>query len=204
MLKLKTSINNSYKISALIFDLDGTLVDSNLNFSEIKSQLGCPEEVDLLEYVERLPLKLKQEAIDYIQSHELADAKTSRWLPWAKEFVSNIKAINIPMAIVTRNYSSAAALKVKNNEIPIDLIITREDAPPKPNPTALLDIAKSWVINPNEILYVGDYLYDVQAAINANMHSCLYSPSAQQDYQHLASINVECLSELWSHLSEDH
>ncbi|TQV77259.1 HAD family hydrolase [Aliikangiella marina] len=201
MLRLRTSSQETHSIAAVIFDLDGTLVESKLDFRAIKDYLGCPEEVDLLDFVEQLPPLERQSAINYIQSQELADAEDARWLPWAEKLVENLTLTNLPLAIVTRNFSQAAAIKVESNQIPIKRVVTREDAPPKPNPKALLDLAAEWSINPSEILYVGDFLYDIQAANNANMHSCLYSPDEEQDYAELASISVKCFSELWLHLS---
>ena len=79
-----------------------------------------------------------------------------------------IKA-DLPVAIVTRNCKQATALKISNNQIPISTVLTRECAPAKPDPTALLMIAGQWQIAPAHILYVGDYIYDQQAAENAGM-----------------------------------
>lgn len=42
---MKTQIE---AIKGVIFDLDGTLVSSELNFSLIKAQVGCPADQDLL------------------------------------------------------------------------------------------------------------------------------------------------------------
>ena len=204
MLKLKASNNITHKISAVIFDLDGTLVESSLNFRQIKTELNCPVDKDLLAYVETLPEAERVEANSYIESQEMLDAKVSRWLPWAKELVDNLHGLQLPMAIVTRNFSKATALKISNNGIPITKVITREDAPAKPDPTALLNIAESWSIAPGEILYVGDFLYDLQAATNAQMHSCLYSPDVMPEYASEASIAVKCFSELWAHLTYAH
>lgn len=40
---------------AVIFDLDGTLVDSRLDFSAMRAELQAPEGVGLLEYIDGLP-----------------------------------------------------------------------------------------------------------------------------------------------------
>jgi len=39
------------EIRAIIFDLDNTLVSCELNFSQLRQQLGCPQEIDLLCFV---------------------------------------------------------------------------------------------------------------------------------------------------------
>lgn len=163
-------------IRGVIFDLDGTLVESNLDFAAIKAELKCAPSQDVLDYVETLPCsKQRAEAHRVILAHELADAHNAEWLSGAQTFVEQLHQTGMPMAIVTRNCHAASSIKIQNNAIPIDFILTREDAAPKPDPEALLIVAKDWRLEPAELLYVGDYIYDEQAAKNAGMQFC-YSP----------------------------
>ncbi|MGP9672868.1 HAD family hydrolase [Pseudoalteromonas sp. AOP31-A2-14] len=165
------------KISGIIFDLDGTLVSSELDFSLIKAQIGCPIQDDLLTFIDNLPSPyMREEALDIVHQHELIDAQYATLMPGVAEAIDKLKIQGVPMAIVTRNYSRAAALKLKNNPLPIQTVLTRSDAPAKPNPSALNAIATLWEIKQQYLLYVGDYLYDIQAAHNANMRACLYTP----------------------------
>ncbi|MDM7862095.1 HAD-IA family hydrolase [Alteromonas sp. ASW11-36] len=160
----------------VIFDLDGTLVESNLDFNAIRQAVGCPDGVDLLAYIDALPTpEARARAHGIVLQHELDDAIHARWLTGARSFVESLVARNIPMAIVTRNCVAATQRKITQNAIPIQLVLTREDAPAKPDPTALLLIAERWQIPTEQLLYVGDYIYDEQAAANANMRFC-YSP----------------------------
>ncbi|WP_246019487.1 HAD family hydrolase [Corallincola spongiicola] len=170
-------------IKGVIFDLDGTLVESSLNFAQIRQDIGCPEGHDLLEFVDAIVCNQQRtQASLKIQQHELADAAQARWLPGAKQLVEHLCFRTIPQAIVTRNFQQAAAMKVERNRIPIERIVTREDAPPKPDPSGLIAIANEWQIAVSDILYVGDFLYDIQAAQRAGMVSCLYAPAAIPDY----------------------
>lgn len=165
-------------IQGVIFDLDGTLVSSELDFSLIKAQIGCPCEKDLLDYIAQLPSPyMREEAMNIVHQHELQDAQSATILPGVTEAVNALKAKNIPMAIVTRNFDKAAAIKLQNNPLPIETVLTRSDAPAKPDPSALNAIATLWNISASNLLYVGDFLYDIQAAHNANMRACLYAPN---------------------------
>ncbi|MDI3246179.1 HAD family hydrolase [Pseudoalteromonas agarivorans] len=165
-------------IQGVIFDLDGTLVSSELDFSLIKAQIGCPCEQDLLDYIAQLPSPyMREEAMNIVHQHELQDAQFATILPGVTEAVNALKVKNIPMAIVTRNFDKAAAIKLQNNPLPIETVLTRSDAPAKPDPSALNAIATLWNISASNLLYVGDFLYDIQAAHNANMRACLYAPN---------------------------
>lgn len=170
-------------IHGVIFDLDGTLVSSELDFSLIKAQIGCPDNEDLLDFIAQLPSPyMREEAMNIVHQHELLDAQHATLLPGVSEAIALLNERNIPMAIVTRNFDKAAALKLKNNPLPISTVLTRSDAPAKPDPSALNAIATLWNISANNLLYVGDYLYDIQAAHNANMRACLYAPNETPPY----------------------
>nr|WP_229333556.1 HAD-IA family hydrolase [Glaciecola sp. MH2013] len=175
---------NLDRISAVIFDLDDTLVNTALDFAAIKQAIGCPSSHDILSFADALPTAEKREkAHQIILQHELDDAASSVWIDGAEEFVLSVQAAKLPSAIVTRNCRRATALKLKNNNIDIDTVITREDAPPKPDPTALLRIADSWSLAPAEIAYIGDYKYDIFAAHNAEMQAWLYTkPTTPRQY----------------------
>jgi phosphoglycolate phosphatase-like HAD superfamily hydrolase len=162
--------------------LDDTLVRTTLDFVAIKHAIGCPKSDDILTFIHNLACgERKAEANQVVLEHELQDAQTSVWLPGAEAFVALAKQHALPLAIVTRNCRQATEIKLNNNSIAIEHVITREDAPAKPDPTALLSIANSWQIEPSDIAYLGDYIYDIQAAHNAEMQAWLYKHQAGVD-----------------------
>jgi len=184
-------------IQGVIFDLGGTLVSSELDFTLIKAQIGCPCEQDLLDYIAQLPSPyMREEAMNIVHQHELQDAQFATILPGVTEAVNALKVKNIPMAIVTRNFDKAAAIKLQNNPLPIETVLTRSDAPAKPDPSALNAIATLWNIHASNLLYVGDFLYDIQAAHNANMRACLYAPNAVPIYADQADYVLREFTEL--------
>jgi len=184
-------------IEGIIFDLDGTLVSSELDFTLIKAQLNCPAEHDLLSFIAALPSPyMREEAMNIVHQHELLDAQHATLLPGVAQTVDYLHQRGIPMAIVTRNYNRAAALKLKNNPLPIETVLTRSDAPAKPDPSALNAIATLWELAQQRLIYVGDYLYDIQAAKNANMRSCLYAPDEIPHYAHQADYILHHFNEL--------
>lgn len=179
------------KIKGIIFDLDGTLVSSNIDFPWLRQQCQCPDNMDLLTHIESLPARLRLNAEKIVFDHEMQEAAESIKLPNIDSVLDFCSRQNIPMGIVTRNVREAAAIKLSNNQIQISRVISRHDAAPKPNPEGLLMLAKEWGIAPQHILYVGDYLYDIQAANNAGMVSCLYSQNDLPDYHGQADVVIK-------------
>lgn len=189
-------------IQAVVFDLDNTLVSSSLNFPLIRKELGCEAKGDLLKFIEDMPQPEQSAATERVINHELDDAHSSYPLDGCHDLLSTIKQLNLNTAIVTRNCQQAAQIKVKNNKIDIPIVLTREEHPAKPAPDALLYLADLWQIKPEQMLYVGDYLYDVQTAQNANAKSCLVSLSKDTEYAAMASMVVDDLVELNQHFIE--
>ncbi len=178
----------------IVFDLDNTLLTSKLDFSAIRQSIGCQPGDDIIRFIDAIgcPDK-KQEAMEKVVAFEMQDARDSSWLPGARETISFLHQCDLPMAIVTRNCRDAALLKMRSNQVPIDLVLSREDAEAKPSPQALLLVAETWNIEPGFLSYVGDYKYDVQAANRAGMHSVLLASTAAgctPDYADTADLVV--------------
>lgn len=168
------------KIDAIIFDLDDTLVHAKLDFIKMKEEIGCAPNEDILHFIEQLSCPIRREAsANIVYQYELADAHNATIIDGALDFIFRAKQQNIPMAIVTRNCRDASLIKIRNNRIPIDLVMTREDARPKPDPEALLTLAERWQLQPHKIAYIGDYIYDIQAAHNASMQAWLFKNSSK-------------------------
>jgi phosphoglycolate phosphatase len=125
--KRKRILLESRKLEAILFDLDGTLISSPLNFSlmregleKILAHYGLNpltfRPMDLLETVEKaqgfLPQALRrffrQEVETLFQRLELSAAQEAVAMEGARELLSSLLRKEIRMAIVTRNCRSAA------------------------------------------------------------------------------------------------
>lgn len=162
-------------IKAVVFDLDGTLVDSALDFALICDDIGWPHGTPLLETLATIEqLNERQRIADIICRHEMHGAQMASWMPGARQCLEQLSEVGIPLAILTRNMRAATQLTVSRLQIPIQHIVTREDCAAKPYPEGLLRIAAQLQLDVSEMIYVGDYLFDLQTAANAGMRSCLY------------------------------
>ncbi|KOO09030.1 HAD family hydrolase [Vibrio hepatarius] len=188
---------NISHLKAIVFDLDNTLVTSDMDFTWLREQLGCPLSSDLLSYVEQLECQqAREKAHSVILEHELHDARTSQPMPGCLSLLDFIQRKRLLTAVITRNCAEATQQKIAHNQLNIPRIITREHFPPKPSPDSLLALAQEWQLQRHQILYVGDFLYDLQAAFNADMPSCLVTHGKKVPFSNQASLVVEHLHDL--------
>lgn len=170
-------------IRAVLFDFDGTLtVPGALDFPAIKKDLGCPPDQALLEFISGLDdADRRQAANDRLTFFETQAAQRSLPNEGAQEMVAWLKGRHAAVAILTRN-SRASVLRALQNFNPIgpqafDLIVTRDDPPaPKPSAEGVLYAARLLGVRPEEIMVVGDFIFDCQAGRAAGALTALLDP----------------------------
>ena len=187
---------------AVIFDLDGTLVSSTLDFLAISEEVGCKPGHDILHYTKSLADNERLKAEQIIRNHEMRDAQSAHAIEGVLETLEALKLRNIDTAIITRNSAEATNIKLARTGLMVEHVITREQAPPKPAPDALIQVAARWQHAPRECVYVGDFKYDLEAARNANMHAAWFSNGVNQipAYAKLAHFRFDHYEEFFNRL----
>lgn len=166
------------KFRALAFDLDGTLIDSKIDFQSMRKELGLVNGEPVLEVVDTWPSDKRQKGLEIIHRHEVSGAQSSSLIDGAKEFIEHLRSQKIPCAIFTRNSRETAMWSLQQHQIPFDLLLSRDDAKPKPDPDGLWKIAAEFDVTSDQLLFVGDYLYDLQAGLRSGTPTALYLPAA--------------------------
>ncbi len=170
----KSPTQKPFRTKAVLFDFDGTLtLPGALNFSIIKEAIGCPLKDPVLEFIHGIsdPDKMHN-AMAALDQFEMEAAKKSEPNQGAEEIVSYLKSKGLFLGIISRN-SLGSILKALENFIHIcpehfDVIISRDDPiKPKPSGDGILLAASRLGVTPEEIMVVGDYIFDIEAGNRA-------------------------------------
>jgi len=179
-------------LAGTIFDLDGTLVDSQLDFDAIRRDMGLSAGQLILEGLEQMPEgDAKDECRRVLEHHEREGAARAVPIPGVEELLAELDDLQIVRAILTRNSRVSAETTLAKLGWEFSIVLTREDVPPKPDPAGLVRICAEWDLAVDEVLFFGDFAFDLQAGRNAGMRTVLYAPGDPPDYADLADYTIE-------------
>lgn len=185
--------------NAFVFDLDGTLVELNLPFDEIREALGIKDRF-ILESIRKMDEKSRKERLKILEEFEVRAAKKTRLIAGVHEILGIIERKGIKKGIVTRNCKKSVEIILKRFNLNFDFVVTREDAEPKPSPESInlaLRIAK---VPPKNSVTVGDFKFDLIAGKLAGTKTILVlngrSRETVEEFLHLADFVVNDFIEL--------
>jgi len=190
------------KIKGILFDLDGVLVENKLNFRKISREIFEEERLPLLENISRIKNPLnKKRAYAILEKHETGAATTCRLKEGVPQLFQLLNQHGIKKGIVTRNSRKSADIIIKRFGLTFDAIVTREDAPPKPARDPIILACKKMELSTNEIVFLGDYEFDMIAGRKANVFTVLLK-SHSQPYSQYADLVVESIAD-FTHYVKD-
>ncbi|MEM2876315.1 MAG: HAD family hydrolase [Candidatus Bathyarchaeia archaeon] len=184
-------------MAAVIFDLDGTLIESSLDIKGMKKRLinyafnlGFRSEslsvddttVNLVakvhsylfskgrseKFIERVMSDLNR----IMDEFEIRGVEAVRALDQAKETLKEIKALGLKVGILTRSCEtySKRTLEITDMLQFIDAIEARRNLlEAKPNPMSLLFLCSRLETEPSNAIFVGDHPLDMECALKAGV-----------------------------------
>ncbi|WP_340600800.1 HAD family hydrolase [Acinetobacter sp. HZNU-JH01] len=196
-------------MKAVLFDLDGTLIDTAADFIRIIQQMCRDEQrpvVDAelirtqvsegaramvklvypeLELTDPIFLAHRQRFLDVYGDNIVVDTDLFEGM---YPLLEQLEANQIPWGIVTnkpRGLSESLLAELKLTERCAVLVCPEDVSKTKPDPEPMYLAAKQLQIDPKEIIYVGDHPRDIDAGRHAGMYTILaaygYLPIESRD-----------------------
>ena len=182
-------------LKGIIFDLDGTLIHSTIDFRKMKTNMiqvlernDVPEgaltpemiTVDILEKTEKywdqvekpedVRVGLRAQMEELMNQGELEAIPLVVEIEGASGALRELKEKGYKLGILTRSHHEYAveALKKIGTYDCFDVVLGRGETPrPKPYPEALDHAAKLMELDMDELLFVGDMYLDYLSAVNS-------------------------------------
>jgi HAD superfamily hydrolase (TIGR01509 family) len=186
---------NNFK--AIIFDLDGVIVKSELDFKLIRREIfGSELDEPVLEQIEQLKEpEEKKRAIRILENHEIKAALTSELNLGIMALLRLLSQKKIKRAIVTRNSRKSVRIILDRFKLDFDAIITRKEAPPKPAKKPVLLACEKMGVQPEEAILIGDYEFDMLAGKRAGVTTILLRTPNQPSSEN-ADLVIDSVLEL--------
>ena len=189
-----------HKKPVVLFDLDGTLIDSRelvfetfrqvfkekmpeheLTEEELYSFFGPPLETSFGRF---FPEEEVPSVIDCYQEINLKLHKSMlKTIPGAKETVQQLKEQGYKMAVVSNKRHNVVlrGLKQAGMDSYFDVVLGKEDLPvPKPDPSGLIEACIQMGLGHDDVIYIGDNPEDIQAAKNMAAYSIGFTNDERQ------------------------
>lgn len=184
-------------IAAVIFDLDGTLIRSSIDFVKMKNRiiahfrsLGVDSEdfsssrptFEIVQKgIERLKKKSSEEIVSEVRRRineimtdvEMEQVDSVSAIAGVSETVKLLKEKGIKIGILTRSCREYALESLQTTGLSklVDSVAARDDVDrPKPDPDQVIMLAQKLNVKLEETLMVGDHPIDALCAKNSNVH----------------------------------
>lgn len=177
---------------AVLFDLDGTLIDSapdlagagnemrrargleDLPLAHYRSMVGSGARGMLFKALQVGPMDVDFESLrdEFLRRYEARMAAETHLFPLMRDVLDRFRIQPLPWGIVTNKASRFSIPVVRALRLDLEAVtLVCGDTTPhsKPHPAPLLEAASRMSVEPCECIYVGDDLRDVQAGRAAGM-----------------------------------
>jgi len=183
--------------------MDGTLTLAAHDFDAIRQALGLPEGKPILEQIATYPKQEARNLHQRLDMMELTIAAKSKPAAGAARLLDALTAKGHHLGILTRNniiniHATLDAARL-SHYFESNTLISRNCAPPKPNPAGIHRLLELWGGTPEESVMVGDHLFDIDTGLAAGTATIYVDESGEFPHSDKADLCIRSLDEL--HLS---
>lgn len=154
------------RLKAVFFDLDDTVLAPRAAnpWATFKQKHRLPSHLLILDGIALRPPHEQAELHQWLLAYEQALAASSKVREGMPELLEALAAWGLPTALLTNNHRAATQIALQKHSLAFTLVLTREEAPPKPSPALLERALEHFGLQPHQALYIGDSEGDLRAA----------------------------------------
>ena len=190
---------NLKKFELIIFDLDGTLVDSAkdimiannktlekfgykpISFKNVKHIIGQGIRVNIIRSLKMQNVKINKKKENEMYNFFFSFYKKNLYVKskiyaGLNSFLKNLKKKGYKLAVCSNKLEELTKIVLKKTKLIkyFDFVAGGDTfAHRKPHPSVLNNVIKKFKINKNNVLFIGDSEHDYHSALNSNIKFCL-------------------------------
>lgn len=154
----------------VLFDMDGTLYDSEISIQAIRDQLSLPRDgSSILDQLRRQSSDIRDRGIELLHTAEAEAAVNGSLISGTRELLAWLREADIRCALVTNNSRLSVETILAAHPLSFDVIVTREDGAMKPAPDLFLLALDRLGCCASHAAAVGDTHLDAIAAHRAGI-----------------------------------
>ena len=186
-------------LRAIAFDLDSTLTRPYLDFKKLRQQLNFPKVIssDGLSSCPRLKKCMRKRLSKPLSKMA---SRTSNGMITPKKPCRRSVTWGFHSRSSTRNSRASLLAVCHRLRIEVDVLVAREDAPPKPDPGCIHHTASQLGVATSHLLMIGDYRHDMDAGRAAGAMTVLLTNGQTPTWPVEADLVIERLDELLLYL----
>jgi HAD superfamily hydrolase (TIGR01509 family) len=153
-------------IEACVFDMDGTLVDSEYDWLGIREGLGV-KSGPIIEHLNNLTGEEREKKWAELHRIERETTQAAQVRSGASELLDFMRQKGIKTALVTNNSDESVSYLLEKFGLSFEVVVTRDSGLYKPSGAPVAEAVRRLGVSPEKTLCVGDTLYDILACREA-------------------------------------
>lgn len=155
-------------VRGVLFDLDGTIVDTPYDWPKIRKELGA-EGVPILSFIEGLSEPERSRRRKILEGHEASATRQAKLRAGIRPLLRLLAERGVRTALVTNNSRKNLEALLSRFALSFDYVSSRETGLWKPSGAPLRAAMKALGLNADECCVVGDSHFDVRSGGGAGI-----------------------------------